>query len=190
MANNLNFDVEDNKLNGKALWKVVRKDEIQRASNSTLINNEIIDLSTQSVILQATEDNPLVRTNLKPGEKVTSELVLKKVLSAENSSDDLRYTNMTELVEIDNTVGRYDYGATPGNQKLELQPQEHDTSGASRNVSYDNGNIDNEHPQDGTIIITPPTGSTYIYYTIGIVGALVLIGGIVLIKKFVLDARK
>lgn len=190
VANNLNFDVEDNKLNGKALWKVVRKDEIQRASNSTLINNEIIDLSTQSVILQATEDNPLVRTNLKPGEKVTSELVLKKVLSAENSSDDLRYTNMTELVEIDNTVGRYDYGATPGNQKLELQPQEHDTSGASRNVSYDNGNIDNEHPQDGTIIITPPTGSTYIYYTIGIVGALVLIGGIVLIKKFVLDARK
>lgn len=198
VANNLNYEEADNMLNGKPLWKVVTKDSVQNAKNSSFVNNtngsnnlKLIDLSTQTTILQATEDNPLANTNLKPGEQVTSTLTLKKVLSSESSSDDLSYTNMTEIVEIDNTVGRYDHGAVPGNQDIELQPQEHDTSGASKYVSYNNdGNIDPDHPQDGQVIITPPTGSQYIYYVIGITSTLILAIGIFLIKKFVVDKRK
>ncbi len=187
VANNLNFDEADN----GNLWKVISKEEVQNDKKSSFVNNEMVDLSTQSIILQATSENPLTNTNLNPGEKVSTTLKLTKVLAAESSTDDLTYTNMTEIVEIDNTVGRYDHGATPGNQKLELQPREHDTSGASKYVGFDNdGNIDPDHPQDGQVIVTPPTGSNYIYYVIGITSSLILIAGIFLIKKFVIDKKK
>lgn len=187
VSNNLNYDEQDNLLNEKPLWKVVSKDSIQNDKKATFVNNTAVDLSTQSVILQATENNPLINTVLKPGEQVTTTLKLKKVLAAENSNDDLTYTNMTEIVEIDNTVGRYDHGATPGNQKLELQPQEHDTSGASKKAI---ATTDPAHPQDSTIIVTPPTGSNYIYYVIGITSAFILLVGTFLIKKFVIDKKK
>lgn len=199
VANNLEFDVNDNMLDGKALWKVATKDSVQNASYSTFVNNtdrtdnsrlKLLDLSTQSTILEATENNPLARTALKPGESVESTLKLKKVISAESSQDDLKYTNMTEIVEIDNTVGRYDHDATPGNQSVELQPQEHDTSGASRFTTFNGDlNIDGTTPPDGEIIITPPTGSTHIYYVLGIGVAIVLAAGLYLINRFVLRRK-
>lgn len=198
VANNLNFEVEDNKdANGNALWKVVTKDEVQNAYKSTFVNNtsgknnlKLLDLSTQTTILQTTDTNPLAKTSLKPGEQVSSTLVLKKVLSAESSSDDLTYANMSEIVEIDNTVGRYDRGAVPGNQSVEVQPQEHDTAGASKYTSIDNnGNVNRDYPQDGTVIITPPTGSKQIYYIIGITATLILAIGIYLIKRFIIDRK-
>lgn len=182
VANNLTFDMADN--NG--LWTVVNKNDIQNTSRKTLVNNSVVDLSTQSVILKATDSNPLTKA-LKPGEQRSAELVLKKVLSAENASDDLRYTNMTEIVEIDNELGRYDHGAIPGNQRLDTNPKEHDTSGASKEVP----NFELE-AFDGIIVITPPTGSNYTIYIYAIVGtvvAVILAGGIFLIKKFVLGKK-
>lgn len=193
IANNLNFDENDNIVNGKKQWQIVKKDDIQTTLKSSLVNEKLVDLSTQSIIVKATDDNPIANTNLKPGDKVTSELVVKKMLSAESSSDDLRYTNMAEIVEIDSTVGRYDNAAIPGNQKLEEQPREHDSAGASKYVSYDsNGNIDERYPQDGTIVITPPTGSNYtvyIYYAVGAIVMVILLGGIILIKKYALNSK-
>ena len=196
VANNLNFDENDTaEINGKTyrngdIWKVVSKEDMQNDRKSSFVNNKSVDLSTQSVILQTTDANPLILA-LKPGESKETTLKLTKVLATESSSDDLTYTNMTEIVEIDNTVGRYDHGAVPGNQKIELQPTEHDTSGASKYTTFDdNGEPNEDHPQDGTIIVTPPTGSNYIYYCIGITGTLILAVGIFLIKKFVIDKKK
>lgn len=186
VANNLNFDVEDNKdENGNPLWQVVSTNSVQRESYATYVNNtagennlKLLDLSTQAVILKTTDTNPLVNKNLKPGEQVTTTLKLGKVLSAEGSSDDLKYTNMSEIVEIDNTVGRYDHGAVPGNQSIELAPQEHDTSGSNKEINT-----------DGTVIVTPPTGSKYIYYVMGITSAIILAAGIYLIRKFVIKKK-
>lgn len=184
VANNFNFDVNDN--NG--LWEVVNKEDIQKGSNSTLINNDTVDLSTQTTILKATESNPLT-SRLQPGQSEETTLTLKKTLSSESSADDLRYTNMTEIVEIDNEFGRYDHGAIPGNQKLEEQPREHDTSGASR---YDeDANIPNKpYKPDGKIIITPPTGDTKIYYVLAAGIAVLVLAGVILIKKFVLGGKE
>lgn len=181
VANNLNFDENDN--NG--LWKAVKKEEIQTVDESTLINNSTVDLSTQTTILKATGNNQLTK-ELKPGESATETLTLKKILSAESSADDLSYTNMAEIVEIKNDVGRYDHGAIPGNQKLEEQPREHDTSGASRNDEMANLPYD----PDGKIIITPPTGDTKIYYTLTVGVAMIILVGVILIKKFVLVGKK
>lgn len=201
VANNLNFDLIDNKDDqGRNLWEVVKKEDIQTTSNSTWINNEnrnsstkLVDLTTQTTVLKATNENPLTK-ELKPGESTESTLTLKKTLSAESSADDLSYANLTEIVEIDNVVGRYDHGAIPGNQSLEEQPREHDTSGASRydEIDQDSGTdkVKERYPQDGKIIVTPPTGSTQIYYILGTVAAVILLVGVALIKKFVIDKRK
>ena len=72
---------------------------------------------------------------------------------------------------------------------LTEQPREHDTSGSSRYDEIDEvaktKNVKTRYPQDGKIIITPPTGETKIYYVLGtIVGAILLVG-IVLIRKLV-----
>ncbi len=191
VANNLNFDLKDN----GDLWEVVKKQEIQTDSRSTWINNENansktkqIDLSTQTTVLKASSTNPLTKP-LAPGKSVTTTLTLKKTLSAESAADDLSYSNLSEIVEIDNTIGRYDHGAIPGNQSLTEQPREHDTSGSSRYDEIDEvaktKNVKTRYPQDGKIIITPPTGETKIYYVLGtIVGAILLVG-IVLIRKLV-----
>lgn len=195
VANNLNFDLSDN--NG--LWEVVKKENIQTTSHSTLINNasrnkdvKLVDLSTQTTVLKATQNNPLTKA-LNPGESVSSTLTLKKTLSAESSGDDLSYSNMSEIVEIDNTVGKYDYGAIPGNQSLEEQPREHDTSGSSRydEIDQDSGtkNVKTRYSQDGEIIVTPPTGSKMIYYVLGIIATLILATGIILIKKLVMRKK-
>ena len=192
VANNLNFDLSDN--NG--LWEVVKKEDIQTTSHSTFINNasrnkdvKLVDLSTQTTVLKATNANPLTKV-LNPGESTTSTLTLKKTLSAESSVDDLSYS---EIIEIDNTVGRYDHGAIPGNQSLEEQPREHDTSGASRYDEIDQTsgtkNVKTRYPQDGKIIVTPPTGSKIIYYVLGITLAVILATGIILIKKFVIRKK-
>lgn len=191
VPNNLTFDEKQN-----TGWKVVKASEIQEEGNSTLTNKNVVDLSTQAVILETTTDDKTGLTKaLKPGYSTQAELTLTKVLSAESTLDDLTYTNLIEIVEIDNTVGRYDHGATPGNQSLEKNPAEHDAAGASK---YDNGmgnpsnpNDPNDpgNPPDGVIIITPPTGSTYIYYVIGITSAVILAAGIYLIKKFIIDRK-
>lgn len=186
VANNFNFDVNDNKDNaGNRLWEVVNKEDIQKGSNSTLINNDTVDLSTQTTILKATTSNQLTAT-LQPGESKEATLTLKKTLSSESSADDLKYTNMTEIVEIDNEVGRYDHGAIPGNQKLDEQPREHDTSGASR--TDEEANI--PYKPDGKIIITPPTGDTKIHYVLAAGIAVLVLAGVVLIKKFVLGGKE
>lgn len=187
VANNLNFDVNDNKDNaGNGLWEVVNKEDIQKGSKSTLINNDTVDLSTQTTILKATANNPLTEEIAPGDEPKTATLTLKKVLSSESSADDLKYTNMTEIVEIDNEVGRYDHGAIPGNQKLDEQPREHDTSGASR--TDEDANI--PYKPDGKIIITPPTGDTKIYYVLAAGIAVLVLAGVILIKKFVLGGKE
>ncbi len=196
VANNLNFDLNDN--NG--LWEAVKKEEIQTDLHSSFIHNgsgenntKLVDLSTQTTVLKATSQNPLTKM-LAPKESVTSTLTLKKTLSAESTMDDLSYSNLSEIIEIESTDGRYDRGAIPGNQSLEEQPREHDTLGASRYDEIDEQagtkQVKTRYPQDGLIIITPPTGETRLYYVLGAVIGVILLIGIVAIKKFVTNRKE
>lgn len=184
VANNLDFDatVGDNKY-----WKVVKVGDVQKAENKTYVNNankldvpseKTVDLSTQSTILQSKTNNPLGEA-LKPGDQTSTTLTLSKVMATESAADSLSYSNIAEIVEIANSVGRYDRGATPGNQDPNKLPTEHDTAG-----------VEGNGVTDGTVIVIPPTGSQYIYYVIAISSAVILVAGIVLIKKFVIDKKK
>ena len=88
-------------------------------------------------------------------------LVLSQGITSDNSSDDLVYNNMVELVESSNTVGRRMAYSVAGNQDPTVEPQE----------------IDADDSQEVTIL--PPFGQNYIYYVLGIAVAVILIGGIV-----------
>ena len=103
--------------------------------------------------------------------QITEQLTLRKIIASESAAEDLTFNNLTEIVELDNNVGRYDHGAIPGNQSVYEDAREHDTSGG----------------KDGEIIITPPTGSKQIYYVITAISAVILLAGVYLIKKKVLD---
>ena len=96
---------------------------------------------------------------------------MKKVLSAESSTDDLTYENMIEIVEVENTVGRYDHTSTPGDQSPEEPPKQDDSA------------------ESELITILPPFGESKNYYIIGAVMLVVLGIGIYLIKKKVLDRK-
>ncbi len=219
VPNNLTFEASDNDgLNGQ-YWKVTSVNNIQQNNNATLVNSRNvenkIDLSTQTTTLMATDDNPLVKRWLDPASynpnngssnaylneevtnsnrsQVTAQLTLKKLISTESSGDDKEFYNITEIVEYNNGVGRYDHGAIPGNQNPDLSkavrsdPAEgSDEAYKERFVAF-NFEHDTSGGEDGRINITPPTGEFHIYYLLIAASIIMLVGGIILIKKKVLD---
>ena len=106
-------------------------------------------------------------------------LTITKTVSAEDDADNLNYDNITEIVKIENSVGRRDEVAVPGNAnpklgEFEISLEERDTS-ATELVTF-----------------TPPTGIEAqsiisLQILIVIVAALAILAiGIVIIKKKVL----
>lgn len=106
-------------------------------------------------------------------------LTITKTVSAEDDADNLNYDNITEVVKIENSVGRRDEVAVPGNAnpklgEFEISLEERDTS-ATELVTF-----------------TPPTGIEAqsiisLQILIVIVAALAILAvGIVIIKKKVL----
>ena len=122
---------------------------------------------TQVIVTKNTE-----KTALKPGESTTVDLVLSKTLSPQDEADTLSYENMAEILQLSNTVGRRDMDALAGNQEPDEEPAEYDTDFTER------------------VIITPPTGDNRAYYfVLGTVVLVILCGGIILIKRKVLNNK-
>ena len=133
---------------------------------------EEADPITQVIVTDAS------KANLKPGETTTVNLVLVKTLSSLDDSDDLSYRNIAEILQISNDAGRRDMDAIPGNQDPDVRspdrvyPMEYDSDLTER------------------VFITPPTGENKAYYfVLGTVVFAILIVGIVLIKRKVLDTK-
>src|SRR5699024_10093037 len=112
--------------------------------------------------------NPLDEV-LEPGAETTRTLILSQMITPENTEDDLTYGNMVEIVETSNTVGRRMAYSVVGNQ----DPLFDDASEVDTNIAE-------------RIIILTPFGEVHIYYILIAVVAIILIVGIVLIRKFAL----
>ncbi len=122
---------------------------------------------TQVIVTKALED-----VELKPGESASVDLVLSKTLSPEDEDDTLNYGNLAEILQYSNTVGRRDMDAVPGNQQPDEDPYEYDTDYTER------------------IIITPPTGANRaLFIVLPLTILAILGGGIILIKKKVINKR-
>lgn len=172
--NNLRFEEENN-----TGWEVVTDKELQKDNEEESLVNNDIDLSKRQVILKASTDNPLLDKELEVGETLEefATLTLTKTITTSNSAeDDLSYDNIIEIVETWNAQGRKT-GGTPGDLLPDPDP--------------DNPPHDPEPGEDTseTVTISNPTGQTQIYYVLGITIGVILIIGIVCIKKFVLRKK-
>lgn len=167
VANNLQFNAQ-NASNQK--WEVI--------NNSTLITTTTAD-KDENIVNRRLDNNVKQYNNviqteglnnvLKPGESAEQTLVLTQLISTENTSDDLTYSNMVEIAKTSNTVGRRMAYSVVGNQDPTLSAAaEVDSSVAEK------------------VVILPPFGDTHIFYILGAVIAVILIGGIVFIIKKVL----
>lgn len=125
--------------------------------------------------------------------QVTAQLTLKKLLATETGEKDMIYYNITEIVEYTNGVGRYDHSAIPGNQNPDLSravgsdpAEDGDEPYKERFLAF-NFEHDTSGGEDGIVNITGPTGEFHIYYVLIAVSIVMIVGGIILIKKKVLN---
>lgn len=166
VQNNLQFEAA-NEFNAKDGWKAINAND---ALNSDLVNKRLQQKLTEfNTILQTESFN---NTYLEPGDETSKTLILTQLITPENTSDDLTYTNMVEIVKTSNDVGRRMAYSVVGNQDPSLDDaSEIDSSVAER------------------VVILPPFGQTQIYYLLASIVAIILIGGIVLIIRKVLKKK-
>ncbi len=129
------------------------------------ISQEVYDNNT---IVLANQRNPLVTTDLRHGESVSSDIILSKVISVNedyaNASagllrDDKSYSNHARILSINNTVSRI--------QDMTAENLKHTTE---------------------NVVISDPTGigNVYIIILLTLTVAVIIAVGIVLIKKYVI----
>ena len=171
VANNLQFNASEN-----SNWRVINKNDI---ASQGLVNSSLKDAVEQynTIIITDNLGVELIPTLYK--EKVdnkatnstTIPLVLTQTITSENSTDDLTYSNIVEIVKTSNIVGRRNEYSVVGNQDPTKAPQELDSDKAE------------------VVKILPPFGDTARYITIGaiiIVAIAVGVIGIIFIKKKIL----
>ena len=187
--NNLKFNATENNDYG---WSVISSDDLGSLSKevqdkskvySTIITNNklnaelipvLADKNAKNAISAATDgsyDKAVDYINGTNNSKFMTAtlLVLSQTLSSENASDDMTYNNMVEITNTNNTVGRRMAYSVAGNQDPTAQPAEADTDDAEE------------------IVILPPFGQQhYIYYILGAGIAVILIAGVIIIKKKIL----
>ena len=152
VSNNLQYREVDN-----SNWEVVSLDKLE-------VNEGIKANTSNKTILQTTK----LSKALKPGETNAGNLVLSQTITSQNTSDDMTYDNIAEIIKYSNTVGRRMAYSVVGNQNPNEAPAEVDSAAAEK------------------VIILPPFGETYLYFGLGIVVLLVIAGSIIIIKKKVL----
>ena len=171
VANNLQFNASEN-----GNWKVISKEDI---ASQGLVNSSLKDAIEQynTIIITDRLSAELVpslykdKVNNNTTDSTTIPLVLTQTITSENSTDDLTYSNIVEIVKTSNTVGRRNEYSVVGNQDPTKTPQELDSDKAE------------------VVKILPPFGDTARYITIGaiiIVAIAVGVVGIIFIKKKIL----
>ena len=170
VANNLQFNASEN-----SNWSVIEKDKLNTNNMyTTLVNNNLRKQVEQYNTIIQTEalNKELVPTLVsKENDHTEVPLVLTQLITSENDTDDLTYSNIVEIVKTSNIVGRRNEYSVVGNQDPTKVPQELDSDKAE------------------VVKILPPFGDTLNYIVIAII-AVTTIGiitlAIIFIKKKVL----
>ncbi len=174
VANNLQFYENDN-----SNWNVI---SLQELNSQKLINQNLESQAEKynTIIITDKLNEELVPTlyknKINNSAKDTTDsipLVLRQVITSENNTDDLSYHNIVEIVKTSNTAGRRNEFSVVGNQDPSKDPQELDSDKAE------------------VVKILPPFGNAGIYTItaiIVIVVAGIVVGGVIFIKKKVLNS--
>lgn len=111
VSTNLTFD--STKTEDNALWKQIenKHEELYKPYHIPSGIQDSIDEYHQ--VLLATENNPLITKMLEPGEATDTTSLTLSTTTTEDT--DLDYTNVVEIIKLENTAGRVDNVSTPGN---------------------------------------------------------------------------
>ncbi len=169
------YDKYDSEAEGEKIQKLSKEDigtfykgdtdnKIYEGQNQKIDYKTYDSIKNNSNIIIIENDNRL--KDLAPNSSTEIEVTATKILS---TSNDNLFINNTEIIEEKNSVGRFTYSSTPGN--------------------YFSANTEPDGEREDVTVI-PPTGEKNItqYIVIGTICLLVLTGGIILIKKKVLDS--
>ena len=110
----------------------------------------------------------LANTEIAPGQSAEIYLDISIPLSSDNN--DLNFLNTTEIIEYEISTGKMDMEARPGNNNAK-------------------GILERDQDESEEVIIHGPTGQARIYYALFFSILAVLVGGIILIKKKVLNSK-
>lgn len=177
VANNLQFYKADNNA-----WQVITGEEL--LNNGLVHKNLDSEIQKYNTIIttkprneDGSSESNIAKAKLVPEKydkdncSVTDELVLTQLITSENETDDLTYRNVVEIVKTSNDVGRRMAYSVVGNQN---------PNGDITEVDADRAEI---------VKILPPFGNAGIPYIIAgitLLASVILITGIIFIKKKVL----
>ena len=179
---------ETNQLNG---WSTIElnKDENKKYISEDVLNalyNENGQCAYSTILIS----NGLDTAMLKPGESTTISLSLNKTLAP--TQEEMRYENVTEVVEVKKTWGREllmeetTRGAGDGQRLGNFNPVGDPNDETTTTIQVK----DPDTSYTETIIINTPTGSDQnsiiLYTTIGIASLAILAAGVIVIKKKIL----
>ena len=140
---------------------------VKTKDNSSVVKELVPILvdATSAQIKGKWEQNPLkVLGTVSSTKSVTGvSLVLSQMISQDNSSDDLTYNNIAEIVKTSNISGRRMSYSVVGNQDPTQEPYE----------------IDAATPQE--IVMLPPFGQNTIYYVLSLIVGIILIVGLAMV---------
>ena len=172
VANNLQFNASEN-----AAWSTLSKEDIKKQG---LVNSRLSDkideyntiIVTEGLSKELVPETYTNKVNHNAQSTISVPVSFSQLVTSENSTDDLSYRNIAEIVATSNTVGRRMDTSVVGNQDPLREPSEIDADKAQ------------------IVKILPPFGETPIYIIISIVTAVsiaIITGGIIFIKKKVLS---
>lgn len=211
--NNSDFVYYDSNNSIKDKWQIIRDED---KKGSTLAGIDIDSAVYNSIRNRSNIVVRNTDIEISPTESTKISLVAKKLLSNLSNNDNV-FDNYTELIQVYNPLGRFYGEMfeenknhwnwvlrTPGNFNITKisDTDECDNSNYNRYDKYitnsdeipDGETPDEETPEpmrtrDAKLVIIPPTGAGTIiaYCVIGVICLIILSGGIILIKKKVLD---
>ena len=130
---------------------------------NTYIDSEAV---IENNVLIMTEE--LANTEIAPGQ--SREIYLDITIPLSSDNNDLNFLNTTEIVEYEISTGKMDMEARPGNNNAKKV-------------------LERDQDESEEVIIHGPTGQARIYYALFFSILAVLVGGIILIKKKVLNSK-
>lgn len=130
---------------------------------NTYIDSEAV---IENNVLIMTEE--LANTEIAPGQ--SREIYLDITIPLSSDNNDLNFLNTTEIIEYEISTGKMDMEARPGNNNAKKV-------------------LERDQDESEEVIIHGPTGQARIYYALFFSILAVLVGGIILIKKKVLNSK-
>lgn len=169
------------------IWQLISKpkDETNQLAGVYIDENVYASVENRNNIVvknTKTEISPILPNNV-----ATLNLSAKKLLTDLNNTDQL-FDNYVELIKVSDPVGRF-YGEMTNGIWYLRTPGNFDVNNVD--VSECDNNNYNRNYRKAQLTIVPPTGGTagtvMIYTIIGVACLVILSGGIILIKKKILN---